>query len=986
MTFAEDERARVPLALVGVVLLVGSATAAATLATHDPAPTTTRTEEAADRAVASAQTALAGAARTAAANAARSPVVAAADTTFGAAIGTPDAFQDALALRVYARTERALRAQDAAVGPATASVSLPRVETTADAEAAIEAVSVERVDDAVVDVTVSGADVVVRRDGGVVSRSTTNLSVRIHTPALALRDRVQRFERFLDRDALDGPGLDRRLTDYLHRVVWLRGPLQYAGLPISNVLANRHVELMANRALLGVQQSTFGLADESGRSAYGRAAARVGLDDVLALLEDDATQRATDVLHRTGVPETPAKVGIDTAIDATDRPDQSVPVAVNATADRAFLDFVDGDGETSLDGTLRAAYTALASRHVDVTELDRTTARIGTIPEDWTLANATETRRTEVAGASVRSASLPQGEREVATHGRRVVVTERERRRYANGSRERTVVDRTRRTYRVTLRLAYEFEAPARVHPSERADPVLESPVEHVGQRVHDRIVAAATRKLLGEAGGVDRLAERAVTGDVADRTAVVRPTLPERVRQRAYGAAAESRRAARNVSVSVSTSALAGGRIPTDALRQRVAALHDSRAAYASATDRAVAAVRETYLAHVDARLREREVDTGLADVGEELGERGFAGPTSVHADPADEGVVAGVDGAPAYLTLAEVGPATVPAVDQSYHPLAARNVNWFTVPHGDAAEAVVDAAMPERPGTVRLDTAAQALAAANGTLSGSTNRTLASRQSDLRAAVAEGVTGAARSYRSVLAASNVSLSEAERTAVTRRAFGQWSAVHARAKAVGNGSAAHAVAAEAARIADASPSEHDRLETRLRVATPDLAERESVRVESGLVQSVAESTRELGRAVAENALSEVGSVAAERAAKRLGATDVGAVPAGLPLAPVPGFWYATTNAWSVSVEGSWAQFTVRAEGGSPVGPGERTAYVREDATVAFDVDGDGDAEPVGRNERLSFAVEATVGVVVPAGPRGVGDTNGDADEQSPGW
>ena len=986
VTFADDERARVPLALVGVVLLVGSATAAAALATHDPAPTTTRTDEAADRAVAGAQTALGGAARTAAANAVRSPVVAAADTKFGAAIGTETAFRDALALRVYARSERALRAQDAAVGAATASVSLPRVETTADAEAAIEAVSVERVDDAVVGVTVSGADVVVRRHGDVVSRSETNVSVRIHTPAFALHDRVTRFERFLERDALDGPGLDRRLTDYLHRVVWLRGPLQYAGLPISNVLANRHVELMTNRALLGVQQSTFGHADEAGQSAYGRAAARVGLDDVLALVEDNAKQRATDVLRRTGVPETPAKVGIDAAIDATDRPDQSVPVGVNATADRAFLDFVDGDGDTSLDGTLRAAYTVVASRYVDVTELDRTTTRGAPIPENWTLAETTESRRTEVEDTPVQTRSLPEGEREVAVHGRRVVVVERQTRRYVNGSRERTVVDRTRTAYRVTLRLGYEFESPARVRPSERAEAVLDSPVENVKTGVHARIAATATRNLLVDAGGVDELAERAVTGDVADRTAVVRPALPKRVRERAYAAAVDSRRGARNVSVSVSTNDLVGGRVPTDALRKRVAGIHDSQDAYASATDRAVAAVRETYLAHVDVRLRERTVDTALADIGEELGERGFTGPTAVHAEPADEGVVAGVDGAPAYLTLAEVGPAAVADVDQSYHPLAARNVNWFTVPHGDAAEAVVDAAMPERPDTVRLDTAAQALAAANGTLSTTDNGTLASLQSDLRDAVAEGVTEAARSYRGVLAASNVSLSKHERQAATRRALNRWSTVHARAQAVGNGSAAQAVATEAASIADASPRERDRLETRLRVATPDLAERESVRVASGPVQEAVDTTRAVGRAVAKNALSEVGSVAAERAAKRLGAADVGAVPAGLPLAPVPGFWYATTNAWSVSVEGSWAAFTVRADGGSPVGSGDWTAYTREDEPVAFDVDGDGDAERVGRNERLSFEVEATVGVVVPAGPRGVGDTNGDADEQSAGW
>ncbi|WP_232700905.1 DUF7286 family protein [Halobacterium wangiae] len=216
--------------------------------------------------------------------------------------------------------------------------------------------------------------------------------------------------------------------------------------------------------------------------------------------------------------------------------------------------------------------------------------------------------------------------------------------------------------------------------------------------------------------------------------------------------------------------------------------------------------------------------------------------------------------------------------------------------------------------------------------------------------------------------------------------ALARWTGLDARAKAVANGSAARAVAAEAARIADASEVQRDRLAARLRAEAPKIAQRGAVRVAAGTVSDTVASTRHVGRIVAENALSEAGTVTAERAAKRLGAADVGSVPAGLPLAPVPGFWYATTNAWSVSIRGEWARFVVHASGGSPVGPGNGTAYVRETEPVAFDVNGDGRPDRVGRNERLSFDVEATVAVVVPAGPRGVGDVDGDADEQSSGW
>jgi hypothetical protein len=982
---AEDERARVPFALVGVVLLVGSATAAVAMATHAPGPVDARTDTAADRALTGADTALGGAARTAAANAMRNPAVTAADSRFGAAIDPDQPFRDALALRVYARTERALRDRAAMVGPATASVTLPRVETTRDAERAIDAVTLERADESVVRVTVADVRVVVRRGGDVVSRSRTNVSTTIHTPALELHDRVTRYESRLARDALDGPGLDRRLTDYLHRVVWLRGPLQYAGLPISNVLANRHVELLTNRALLGVQRSTFGRADDAGEAAYGRAYARTGLDDVLAVAQDRAEKRASDVLQRTGAPETPTDTAISAAIDATDRPDQSVPVGVNVTADRAFLAFADGDGDASLDGTLRAAFTSVATRRADVVQLGQTTRQRGERRENWTLDGTRTTRDVTVQDGVEPDDVLRPDLRRVDSFGRRVVVAERETRRYVNGSREHSMVETTRTTYRVSVGVGYEVRPPTRQLPG-NAESVLEADADTVEGRIHDRIEGRATRVLVTEPGGEAALARRAVEGDQLGREHVVRPPPPEAVRERAYRIVADYRSQARNVSANVSTRELTGGRVPTDALRERVDALHEPRASYDTATARALGAVRETYLGHVDERLADRTADGALADVGEALGDRGLRDPLPVHDAVADAGVVTGVEGAPAYLTLSEIGPDTAADVSEAYHPLAARNVNWFTVPHGDAAEAVVDEAMPDRPETVRLATAAQALAAANGTLDRADNRSLTDRRDELRVAVRDGVAEAGRAYRGVLAASNLTLAEHERRAATEFAFDEWSTLDARAAAVANGSAARAVAAEAARIADASPSQRDRLRTRLRAATPAVAVREATRVAAPLVQRTVQSTRSVGRAVAENALSEAGALAAERAAKRLGAADVGAVPAGLPLAPVPGFWYATTNAWSVSVEGSWAEFTVHATGGSPVGPGDGAAYVRTDEPVAFDVDGDGDTERVGRNERLSFEVDVTVGVVVPSGPRGVGDVDGDADEQSPGW
>jgi hypothetical protein len=115
----------------------------------------------------------------------------------------------------------------------------------------------------------------------------------------------------------------------------------------------------------------------------------------------------------------------------------------------------------------------------------------------------------------------------------------------------------------------------------------------------------------------------------------------------------------------------------------------------------------------------------------------------------------------------------------------------------------------------------------------------------------------------------------------------------------------------------------------------------------------------------------------------RLG-RSLGAVPAGLPVAPVPGYWVATLNLWHVTVRGEYGRLIVRSRRGRP--PHGTLSYIRDGRGVRLDVDGDADTEHLGRAERISFDVSTTVVVIVPPGARGVGDTGGDADERSPGW
>lgn len=66
--------------------------------------------------------------------------------------------------------------------------------------------------------------------------------------------------------------------------------------------------------------------------------------------------------------------------------------------------------------------------------------------------------------------------------------------------------------------------------------------------------------------------------------------------------------------------------------------------------------------------------------------------------------------------------------------------------------------------------------------------------------------------------------------------------------------------------------------------------------------------------------------------------------------------------------------------------PGRELRYTRDGSRVRYDWDDDGTRELVGRSEPVDLQVRTAVVVVVPPGGRGVGDTDGNADERSAGW
>jgi hypothetical protein len=307
--------------------------------------------------------------------------------------------------------------------------------------------------------------------------------------------------------------------------------------------------------------------------------------------------------------------------------------------------------------------------------------------------------------------------------------------------------------------------------------------------------------------------------------------------------------------------------------------------------------------------------------------------------------------------------------------------------VPYGDAADAILGAG--EQAAGAGLHAVSQALRAARRTLATSGDERL-SRQ---RRRLADGVGNATEALRVVAVQTlddrGLGRNWSARYAAVGTALARWDDPAERAAAAANGSLADAIAAASARrFANVSTRpERDQLAVRLRVALTDgranvTAPRRS-RLASLVDRLQAEGSRRL-RTQVEDAVN----ASLRDLRGRLGRVGraLNAVPSGLPLAPVPGLWYATVNAWYVDVRGQYQRFAVTADRGRPDSPGAAITYVRDGDTVRLDVDRDGVAERLGTASRIRFRAQTGITVVVPPGGSGVGDRDGNADERSPGW
>ncbi|ELZ38105.1 hypothetical protein C471_10991 [Halorubrum saccharovorum DSM 1137] len=1058
-SFTVDERARVPFALIGVLLLVTSSTYAAGIADQGLIGEDRSVERAVERVDADSTAALRAAARQAAHDAAKEPVTRAPDEAVAGskegheatAVRNGSVFEDAFRIRLAIAGAEALAAVDAEVGGVTATASLPAVDDPSELAAARDRIRIgSAANGTATRVTFEGVKTTATRSGRTVVERTGDRTVVVAVPTLTAHERTERFEKRLNRGPVEGPGLGRQLTASLYPMTWARGYGQYAGAPVENVLANRHVELSTNAGIVRTQRDVFGASDPNARGGVARATARTGVTDLLKPTGVDEGSWTEAVLDAPtpekndgpsegdspGASDGPSgQPSEDAAFEpGRDRTDERTSVPIGRAADEGATRVYD-----DLDAIIGNAYRVEASMETSTTQLIDGGRPTPPKPSGFATTSGWERvdlRRAErspvVSGdgvpEGVPSGTVDPGERVsfgLATREatvERVAIAEWERvtvERGPNGSvvdeqvHRVTTRDAVTDRYRVRVSVSGEY-APTGGAP-DRATATFGAGDATDGPDLRDAPSAARTDLEVGAENGVDRIVEDAVSDGAVTESTVVVGSRSAADRDAVAAEVAALASEVRGIETEASMEDAAVGEAEpyadlSDALRNRRSELIAAPATYDGAVDRAGTAARAAYLDAVIDELeaaaddRERATDGFLdrvngafdgPDVGDALASREAARDPGTYAvgegGPGGE-VTFAPSGSPGYLPRTTVDGETVDGVNgTTTRPLAVRNVNYVTVPYAEVSSGIVDRILGTQD-TVRVGTAGRSLLLANEALASGDDPDLRADRDALARQIDGSLDGVDEALRATLRV-RTSLSRDERRNALDAAAANYGSTGERAVAVGNGSYPDRVAAEAASVGSLSRAAEEALGANLRVATRTAAGRDAVRVPTRFVDETTSGARVLLRDRMEKAIereaTRAGGAAAgkasEKAAEELGEKwslkPARTVGAGLPVAPVPGYWVTTVNAWRVQVRGEYPRFALRADVGTP---GERFAYVRSEGDVTVDVGGE--TVQLGETEPVAFETETVVAVAVPAGPPGVGDVDGVRDERSEGW
>lgn len=280
---ATGNRARIPLALVGVLILLTSVMVVGHVETREEPNPNVDASVAIDQTEAVVQTAVRDGAQRAAKRAAEQPVTAAADNEWGSVLDADDdawrvhpqyadggiaedTFKNYLRALIYLEIQANFERTGQVVGEVRTNVSLPPIEDAETFKAAVDRVTLREPDPGMLAVSIANVTVVARHDGTVIDRRTTTINVSIATPIFQLHERVRTFQSALEAGITER-GFAQRFNARIYAIGWARGYMQNSRLPIVEVIANRHIEPSVNSAVYRTQQDVFGAADPALKDA-----------------------------------------------------------------------------------------------------------------------------------------------------------------------------------------------------------------------------------------------------------------------------------------------------------------------------------------------------------------------------------------------------------------------------------------------------------------------------------------------------------------------------------------------------------------------------------------------------------------------------------------------------------------------------------------------------------------------------------------------
>jgi len=281
VSVASDDRARIPFAMVGVLLLVSSITVVYALEMRPDPEVTTDQSDTIDITNSAASAELRQASVEAMHDAAFEPITQPASNEYGDALvsdegsDSDEVFERYVKLRIYLEAQQRIDSAGQTNDNVHTTVSLDDVTTPVQAEEAIERVTLEvggenleygdvsssDLEAGKVKVTIEDIQLRAERGGETFVEQRRDISVTVGTPLFQLHERTDEYEHQLNTDgAKNGKygGFGDYLSARLHRFAWLRGYAQNEGAPVTEVLANRHLETLANDGIFATQRSVFG--------------------------------------------------------------------------------------------------------------------------------------------------------------------------------------------------------------------------------------------------------------------------------------------------------------------------------------------------------------------------------------------------------------------------------------------------------------------------------------------------------------------------------------------------------------------------------------------------------------------------------------------------------------------------------------------------------------------------------------------------------